>query len=134
MGAIVARHYLQCRGGARRARAYFSIAGPHQGTLWAPLGPGQGARELRRGSPFLRDLDRGLGALGGVPVRTYRAPLDLMVVPGSTTRLPGATEVVTWCPLHSLLPGDPAVMDDITAALARVEGIALGAAPKPAII
>jgi triacylglycerol lipase len=120
MGALVARHYLQSLGGARASCAFFSIAGPHRGALSAYFYPGVGTRQMRPGSAFLNELDAGAGALEGLPVFTYRTPLDLMVNPAATTRLASATEVVVWCPLHSMLPGDPTVMAHIAGELARL--------------
>jgi triacylglycerol lipase len=120
MGALVARHFLQSRGGVPGCRAFFSIAGPHLGTASAWLYPGAGTRDMRPGSAFLQGLDAGAPALLGLPLYTYRTPLDLMVFSARTTRLPSATEVVTWCPLHSLLPGDPRVMGHIGDELGRV--------------
>jgi len=79
-----------------------------------------GTRQMRPGSAFLNELDAGAGALEGLPVFTYRTPLDLMVNPAATTRLASATEVVVWCPLHSMLPGDPTVMAHIAGELARL--------------
>jgi triacylglycerol lipase len=126
MGALVARHYLQAIGGARSTRAFFSISGPHQGTLNAFLFPGRGPREMRPGSTFLLELNAGVAALDGLPVFTYRTPLDLTVHPARTTRIPHAPELVTWCPLHSMVPGDPAVVSHIAGELARLDP---GAAP-----
>lgn len=116
MGALVARHYLQAREGARTARAFFSISGPHHGTLTAYFYPGKGTRQMRPGSDFLNEMNS--GALGGLPVYTYRTPLDLLMQPASTTRLPSATEVVVWCPFHSMLPRDSRVIGHIGDALA----------------
>jgi len=118
MGALVARHYLQARDGARTARAFFSISGPHRGTYSAYFYPGLGTRQMRPGSAFLNGLDS--GGLHGLPVSTYRTPLDLMVLPASTTRLPQGNEVVAWCPFHSMLPGDPRVIGHIGDELARL--------------
>jgi triacylglycerol lipase len=129
MGALVARHYLQALGGARSTRAFFSIAGPHRGTLNAYLFPGPGTREMRPGSDFLRELDAGSAALRGLPVFTYRTPFDLTVHPASTSRIPNAPEIVSWCPLHSMLPGDPVVVGHIAGELARLDS---AAAPAPA--
>jgi triacylglycerol lipase len=126
MGAIVARHYLQAPDGARRARAFFSIAGPHRGTLNAFLHGGRGVRQMRPGSAFLRDLDRGRGALRSLPVFTYRTPLDLMVVPSRSAQIESACERIVWCPFHSLLPRDPSVMAHIAGELARIDGAACG--------
>jgi triacylglycerol lipase len=121
MGALVARHYLQALGGARSTRAFFSIAGPHHGTFNAYLFPGPGTRQMRPGSAFLRELNSDPGALGGLPVFTYRTPLDITVHPPRTTRIPSASELVVWCPLHSMLPGDSAVVDHIAGELAKLD-------------
>ena len=121
MGAIVARHCLQAPGGVRSARAFFSIAGPHRGTINAYLHGGTGVRQMRPGSPFLRELDSGVGALRGLPVYTYRTPFDLMVVPSGSSRMAGASERVVWCPFHSLLPSSPYVMAHIAGELAGLE-------------
>lgn len=120
MGALVARHYLQSRDGVRSTRVFFSIAGPHRGTFSAYLYPGEGTRQMRPGSGFLRELDSAAPALDGLPLFTYRTPMDLMVNPAGTTRLPHATEVVIWCPFHSLMPGDPRVKAHIGAEIARL--------------
>jgi triacylglycerol lipase len=130
MGAIVARHYLQALGGAASTRAFFSIAGPHGGTLGAYLHGGAGVRQMRPGSAFLRDLDSGAGALRGLPVYTYRTPFDLMVVPPGSSRIASATEQVVWCPLHSMLPGYPAVMAHMAGELAGLDAAA-GIQPPP---
>jgi triacylglycerol lipase len=120
MGALVARHCLPAIRGEVDVRAFFSIAGPHRGTASAFFYPGIGTRQMRPGSAFLRELDGKPGALAGLPVFTYRTPLDLMVTPPRTTRLPSATEVVVWCPFHSLLPGNSRMMSHIAGELARL--------------
>ena len=122
MGAIVARHYLQALGGAVSTRAFFSIAGPHGGTLNAYLHGGAGVRQMRPGSAFLRDLAAGTSALRGLPVFTYRTPFDLMVVPSGSSRIASSSERVVWCPFHSMLPSYPAVMAHVAGELARLEG------------
>jgi triacylglycerol lipase len=121
MGSLVARHFLQELGGAASASAFFSISGPHGGTFAAYLHPGIGARQMRPGSPFLRLQGDRAGAIGGLPVFTYRTPLDLMVVPPSSTRIGSAPELVVWCPFHALMPGNPRVIGHIAAELARLE-------------
>jgi triacylglycerol lipase len=121
MGAVVLRHYLQARGGASRARAFFSISGPHAGTWISYLYPGMGTRQMRPGSAFLRELDRGTEGLSGLVLHTYRTPLDLMVAPSASARIRGVAERVVWCPLHSLMPSDPRVVGHIADELARIE-------------
>ncbi len=124
MGSLVARHYLQELGGGRLAKAFFSIAGPHAGTIAAYLYPGIGTREMRPGSPFLRLQDEGAGALEGLSVHTYRTPLDFMVVPSASTRLGRAPEVTVWCPFHALMPGNLRVIGHIAGELAKLEPVA----------
>lgn len=126
MGSLVARHYLQELGGAPLAKAFFSIAGPHAGTVTAYLWPGLATRQMRPGSAFLRLQRDGAGALGGLSVFTYRTPFDLMVVPSRSTRVASAPEVRVWCPFHALMPGDPRVIGHIAGELARLEAGADG--------
>jgi triacylglycerol lipase len=121
MGSLVARHYLQELGGSGRAKAFFSIAGPHNGTILAFLYPGTGTRQMRPGSAFLRLQDAGAARIAGLPVFTYRTPLDLMVVPSTSTRMASASELKVWCPLHSLMPGNPRVIAHIAGELAGLE-------------
>jgi triacylglycerol lipase len=121
MGALVVRFYLQALGGARAAKAFFSIAGPYRGSYNAYLYPGPGARQMRPGSAFLRSLDAGAHALDALAVFTYRTPLDLMVLPSTGSRIPGAGELSVWCPLHSLLPSDRDVGRHIAGELAKLE-------------
>jgi triacylglycerol lipase len=121
MGALAARHYLQAHGGARSAKAFFSIAGPFRGSVNAYLYPGLGTRQMRPGSAFLRELDEGAGELGALPVFTYRTPLDLMIIPSTGSRIPGAKDLALWCPLHSLLPRDRHLGEAIAGELAVLE-------------
>jgi len=120
MGSLVARHYLQELGGAASARAFFSIAGPHGGTFAAYFYPGIGTRQMRPGSPFLRLQSEGAGAIEGLPVFTYRTPLDLMVVPPSSTRIGSAPELTVWCPFHSMMPSSTRVIGHIAGELERL--------------
>jgi triacylglycerol lipase len=134
MGALVARHYLQSLGGARSTKAFFSIAGPHSGTFNAYFFPGLGTSQMRPGSAFLRELNSGAASLGDLPVFTYRTPFDLTVHPARTTRIASAPELVAWCPLHSMLPGDPAVVGHIAGELARLEQGAVAMAPAAPLV
>jgi triacylglycerol lipase len=131
MGALIARHYLQVRGGAGRTRAFFSIAGPNRGTPFAYLYPGAGTRQMRPGSAFLRDLNSDPQSLAALPVFTYRTPLDLMVFPPGTTRLPGGSEHVVWCPLHSMLSSDSRVIEHIAGVLAGLSSVGAERAGPP---
>jgi len=88
MGGMVARSYLQRHGGRARVRKLVTLAAPHHGTILAWLLPGQGVRDLRPGSPFLRDLARDVDRLEGVLVASYWTPFDAIIVPPRSSQLP----------------------------------------------
>lgn len=125
MGAVLCRWYLQHEAGAARARAFFSIAGPHAGTVTAYLYPGTGVRELRPRSALLDALARGPGA-PGVPVVCYWTPYDLMIRPAASARLPGAEHVRIPAWLHNQLVRDRRLAADLIQRLARLD-------PAPAL-
>jgi triacylglycerol lipase len=91
MGALIARYYLQALGGAMRTSHFFSISGPHHGTLTAHVCPGKAARDMRLGSDFLKELNRDLTAYRTVEVHSYRTPFDLLVLPSRSSQLDWAT-------------------------------------------
>ena len=128
MGALVARYYLQLLGGARPVKAFFSIAGPYRGSRNAYLYPGLGTRQMRPGSPLLRRLDETSDRLSAIAVFTYRTPFDLMIVPSTACQIPSAKNVTVWCPLHTLLPRDRRLIDEIAL---EVDKLDPAAAPRP---
>ncbi len=113
MGGLVARYYVQRLEGYRRTKALFTISSPHRGAMTAYLYPGQGTRDMRPGSPFLRELESTADCLGGVALHAYWTPLDLMVVPSTSSRWSSASEFKIWLPLHTLMPHNRRICDDI---------------------
>ena len=61
MGGLVVRAAVQSRGLGDRARTVVTLATPHHGTPLARFVPGPGARQMRPGSAFLRELAAGPG-------------------------------------------------------------------------
>ncbi|MGC9941546.1 MAG: alpha/beta hydrolase [Verrucomicrobiota bacterium] len=120
MGCLVARCYLQQLQPDRPARAFFAISGPFRGTLTAWLYPSQGARDMRPGSEFLRQLDATADTLWEIPVYTYYTPRDLMIIPAASSRLPLATELMVWSPLHRWMLASEKISSDI---LDRLKGL-----------
>ena len=100
MGAVVSRYYLQALEGRQRTRKFFSIAAPYRGSQWARLVRGQGARELRPGSEFLARLDAGGHLLAGLTLHSYWTPLDLMIVPPTSSVWKLAENHRIWSPCH----------------------------------
>lgn len=121
MGGVVSRYYLQRLGGLERVRRFVSISAPHHGTLTAHLRRLPGALQMRPNSAFLRDLDSDVRTLERIDVTSIWTPLDLMILPSDSSRLPVGREVLVAAPLHALMLHDPrslrAVADALSAPL-----------------
>ena len=85
MGGLVSRQYLQNLGGARRCERLITVSSPHHGTKAAWLYPSLGAEEMRPGSPFLAQLDHTQSRLGKIPITSYRTPMDLIILPPTSS-------------------------------------------------
>ncbi|KAB2638790.1 MAG: alpha/beta fold hydrolase [Verrucomicrobia bacterium] len=120
MGALISRYYLQELGGRERVAAYFSIGGPHAGTVNAYLYPSKGARQMRPRSEFLAQMDRTTDRLSGIPITCYWSPFDLMIRPLSSARWPIAQQVRIPSLVHSLLVFDRRLHQDIERRLAEI--------------
>lgn len=103
MGGLVSRYYVQRLGGAERVERFISLAAPHHGTALARLHGGAGARQMRRGSTFLTDLDRDADQLARVKFTSIYTPLDLMIVPASSSEMSQARNVRLWAAMHPSL-------------------------------
>lgn len=120
MGGLVSRHYLQHLGGASRCRMLVTISSPHHGTHTAWLYPGTGARQMRPGSVFLKDLARSEHRLGAMPVVSYRTPMDLIILPAASSVWNRAENIALPVLMHPLMPGNRAVVRDISRRLATM--------------
>jgi triacylglycerol lipase len=103
MGGMVARAYVQRHGGRERVRRLVTLAAPHHGSLLAWCWPGRGARDLRPGSPFLRDLARDVHHLEGILVASVWTPFDLVIVPARSSELSVGRNVRFPLPHHRSL-------------------------------
>ncbi|MDQ3034441.1 MAG: lipase [Myxococcota bacterium] len=120
MGALVTRTFVQKLGGRDRVRRFVSISGPHQGTAMAWALPFPGAREMRPGSPLLRELGGDADPWGEVEVHVMYTPYDLMIVPATSSRLPGArSETRLPIALHRWMIEDPRAIARVVEILAR---------------
>jgi len=113
MGGLVARYYAQRLGGLERIVHFVTISTPHHGTSTAYLEPLPGVREMRPGSPFLQDLDRDAASLARVSVTSIWSPLDIVISPAVSSRLPFGSEVQISVLLHFLMPGDERVIEAV---------------------
>jgi triacylglycerol lipase len=90
MGGLIAAAYIQCYRKATSVLSYVNIAGPLNGTMVAYLSDAPGALDMRPQSAFIRQMQLTQNRLVGVPCTTIRTPMDLMIVPSTSSCLQGA--------------------------------------------
>ncbi len=119
MGGLVSRHYLQLLGGAARCEKLFTISSPHQGTQSAWLYPGKGARDMRPGSDFLHQLQSTEETLRGIQLVSYHTPMDLMILPATSSEWAPALNLDFPVLLHPLMLSDEDVLSDVERRVVR---------------
>lgn len=118
MGALLGRWFLQRGGGKQQVRRFVSIAGPHAGTWSAYALPLAGPRDMRPNSVFLRDLAADPDPWGEVEVHCLYTPYDAMILPATSSILPGARSVQAIpVKMHRFLVTDARVHDRVAATL-----------------
>lgn len=125
MGALVSRYVVQRLSGKATVRRFVSISGPHAGTRMAGLWPDRlgardyaGVRDMRRDSALLDDLRRDADPFGPVEVHVLYTRFDAMIVPATSSRLPGArSETVLSLPLHRMMITHEAAIAAVAARL-----------------
>lgn len=117
MGGLVARAFLRDHGDPARLRTFVSIASPHRGTWTAYLRRAPGICDMRPGSPLLRALDADAHRFAATRWVTIRTPLDLMILPSTSSCLPWARNHCQFVPLHALMVRDRRVIAGVIAAL-----------------
>lgn len=113
MGGLVTREYLQNLGGATRCEKLITISSPHHGSKLARFYPGKGAQEMRPGSEFLAGLDQSQEKLGNMPIISYRTPLDLMILPPTSSIWNRAENIEYPVLMHPLMLTSNLVLTDI---------------------
>lgn len=124
MGGLITRCLL-AQHGAGRVQAVITLGSPHHGTALAPLGTGANARQLRRGSEFLRGLELREGERGpACPVTSLYTVHDNLVAPQDSSCLSWARNVAFHGVGHLAMLQDRrlqrAVLDALAAAGASV--------------
>jgi triacylglycerol lipase len=125
MGGLVARFYVQRLAEPGRVQRLITISSPHNGTWTAYLrrnpptaaDNNAGARQMRPGSAFLRGLEGHREALSLVQFTSIWTPLDLMIVPASSSVMQGARIVQVRSLAHPLMVRDSRTMKAVRDAL-----------------
>ena len=119
MGGLAAREYLRRRGAGRVARL-ITIGSPHHGTLLASMGLGLNARQMHRGSDFLRSLAASESATPpAVDAVSIWSPHDNLVAPPQTSLLAWARSVALPGVGHVAIVDSRRTFAAVTAELAR---------------
>jgi triacylglycerol lipase len=103
MGGLVCRYYVQRLSGARRVDRLITISAPNHGTWLACLSKKPGCLEMRPKSAFLTSLNRDADSLMRVRFTSIWTPLDLMIVPASSSHMPVGSEQRFCAPAHPLM-------------------------------
>jgi triacylglycerol lipase len=110
MGGMVARYYVQRLARPGGVQRLVTISSPHRGTWTGFLRNNNGARQMRPGSEFLRELHEERHALAGVCFTSIWNPFDLMILPASSSAVAEARSVRVKVAAHPLMMRSRRVM------------------------
>ena len=113
MGGLVSRYYLQELGGYQHCQSLVTLATPHHGTKAAYFYPGKGALQMRPHSEFLQQLDSSSHRLKNIKLVSYRTPLDLIILPSTSSHWEMAENHRVWALAHPLVMHTPRVQRHI---------------------
>jgi hypothetical protein len=121
LGGLIARYHVQRQGGDRHVASLLTLGTPHEGSIWAHAVPTPLVRQLRRGSPLMRELAQPAPGCRTRFTAIY-SNLDEMVVPTSSGRCEHpdlqARNVLVRGVGHMALPIHRGVLGEVAATLA----------------
>jgi triacylglycerol lipase len=117
MGGLVSRYYVQRLSGIQRVQRFITISSPHNGTWTGYLRFNPGCKQMCRNSLFVQDLNRDVAMLEQINFTSMWTPMDLMIVPASSSRLPVGREIVLPVPGHAWMVTDPRALREVANAL-----------------
>lgn len=116
MGGILARCYLQQRGGASHVTHCVTIGSPHRGSKLAPFAVSRLGRDLLPGSELLTRLNAG-PLPDGVRFTAVYSRHDNIIVPADSARLEGADNIELTEIGHAAMLFSPRLADEVVKAL-----------------
>jgi pimeloyl-ACP methyl ester carboxylesterase len=136
LGGLIARYHVQRQGGDRSVESLVTLGTPHQGSVLAHLLPTPLVRQLRPGSPVLRELAEPAPGIR-TPVTAVYSDLDQVVIPTAAGRCDHpdlrVRNVLVRGVGHMSLPFHRTVVDEVAATLAGVRRPEV-AVPAPAAV
>lgn len=117
MGGLISRSYLRQFGDPARLEAFVSISSPHRGTWTAWLDNKPGVRDMRPGSAFLAAIDADAARYRRSRWTTIHTPLDLIILPATSSVLPWAKNERELVLFHPLMLWNNRVIQRVIAAL-----------------
>ncbi len=89
MGGIIARNYVQNRGGAAYVHGMVTLGSPHHGSKLAPFALSSMGKSLLPGSTFLREFNS-IAWPQGTPATSIYTRYDNIVLPTESAKMEGA--------------------------------------------
>jgi triacylglycerol lipase len=117
MGGIVSRYYVQRLGGIKRVKRFITLSAPNHGTAIAYFNQGLGCVQMRPDSNFLRELNRDATMLSQINFTSIWTPLDMMIVPASSSIMPVGDNIMVSVFNHAWMLTDEKSLSAIAAAL-----------------
>lgn len=118
MGGIIARNYVQIRGGASKVESCILLGAPNLGSKLAPFAVSQLGRQLMPGSEFLKRLAQ-TPLPAGVSMVSIFTRHDNMVLPPTNARLEGAINEEIQGMGHTSLLYHPRAIHAVVETLSR---------------
>ena len=121
LGGLISRYHVQRQGGDARVDSLVTLGTPHQGSILAHVLPTPLVRQLRPGSPVLRELEEPAPGCRTRITAVY-SDLDQMVLPTQSGRCDhpdlGARNLLFRGVGHMSLPIHRGVLDEVATTLA----------------
>jgi pimeloyl-ACP methyl ester carboxylesterase len=132
LGGLIARFHIQRQGGDCRVESLVTVGTPHHGSVLAHVGPTPLIRQLRPGSPVLRELAEPAPDCR-TPITAIYSDLDQMVLPTTSGRCDHpdlrTRNVLMRGVGHMSLPRHRGVVDEVAVTLAGRRNVVHEPAP-----
>ena len=119
MGGIIARNYVQNRGGAAYVHGMITLGSPHHGSKLAPFALSPTGKTLLPGSEFLRKLNSVIWPKETQAVSIYTR-YDNIVLPAESSKMDGAKSIELDGMGHTSLLFHPRSLQAVLGALNKI--------------